>query len=466
MQTTKGRNPKYNTRITQVATNAVIVHRNDWRRVKKEAVHLTPEERRQIKQREETAKLEAMQTINKTRASKIDSETKQDVMTRNTYALKTFEERDYALQLADQKADEDLDEVKTINSQMVAALARTERDQQLAIHQKQKEEEKQREKSMAEMLEDNRLRAKNLYDERERSLREQRRRGRAIIDLQRHEHEINAILEAERRDREAKALAENNEKIRQEDLRIKAEAKARQQAFYHDCIAMDEALKHRRAEEKRRDEELAQMTIDFANEKALKEEAREREIRAQKAMKEREIQEIRAKQQRAIDTQAIRDELAAARIQEEKNRADDEREQAELMKKITDAQKLKKDRFDMINTQRLQVLEQQKKDRIEYEKMMAENERKRKEAYDAYLAKCEVDRQYRVELGQEVERREYARKQNPYEKQRELRKIQQEQQEYEARVERIRQKKLEELAAKGVPEKYRRDIEKLSFEIR
>ena len=466
MNTTKGRNPKYNTRITHVATNAVIVPRNDWRRVKKEAVHLTPEERKQIKQREDAAKQEALQTINKTRSLKIDTETKPEVLTRNTYALKTFEERAYSLQLADQKADEDLDEVKTINSQMVAAIARTERDQQLAIHQQMKEEEKQREKSMAEMLEDNRQRAKNLYDERERSLREQRRRGRAILDLQRDEHKINSILEAERRDREAKQLAINNEMIRQEDLRIKQEAKARQQAFYHDCIALEEALKQRRAEEKRRDEELAQMTIDFAAEKALREEAREREIRSQKALKEREIQEIRAKQQRAIDTQSIRDEIAAAKLQEEKNRLDDEREQRDILKKITDAQQLKKDRFEMINTQRLAVLEQQKKDRIEYEKMMAENERKRKEAYEAYLAKCELDRQYRVELGQEVERRELARKQNPYEKQKELRKIQQEQQEYEARVERIRQKKLAELAARGVPEKYRQDIEKLSFEIK
>jgi len=461
-----GRNPKYNTRITAVATNAVIVGHGDWKRVKKEAVHLTPEERRQIKERDEKQKQEQMQTINKTRANLIDTEMKPEVTQRNTLALSTFEERDYALQIADQKADEDLDEVKKINSEMVAAKARTERDMQLTIHQQMKEEEKQREKSMAEMLEDNRKRAKNLYDERERILKEQRRKGRQIIDLQIEEHKINAILEAERRDREAKALAAQNEIIRQEDERIRKEQKARQQAFYHDCIEMDEALKKRKADEKRRDEELAQMTIDFANEKALREEARENEIRSQKMLKEREIQEIRSKQQRAIDTKAIRDGIQAARVQEERDRADYEKEQAEIMKQITSIQKLKRERQEMINSHRLDQLEEQKRDRQEYEKMLALQEKQRQAAYEAYQAKCEEDRRYREELREEVERREAARQANPYAKQHELEKIQQEQREYEARVERIKQQKLAQLKEQGVPEKYRRDIEKTTFRLR
>ena len=461
-----GRNPKYNTRITAVATNAVIVGRGDWKRVKKEAVHLTPEERRQIKEREDKQKQEQMQTINKTRATLIDTEMKPEVSARNTLALNTFEERDYALQLADKQADEDLDEVKKINSEMVAAKARTERDMQLTIHQQQKEQEKERERSMAEMLEDNRVRAKNLYDEREKLLKEQRRKGRQIIDLQIEEHKINAILEAERRDREAKALAAQNELIRQEDERIKREQWERKQAFYHDCIEMDEALKKRKADEKRRDEELAQMTIDFANEKALREEARENEIRSQKMLKEREIQEIRSKQQRAIDTKAIRDEIQAARVQEERDKAEYDKEQAELLKQITAMQKIKKERQEMINTRRMDQLEQAKKERLEYEKMIELQEQKKKAAYEAYQAKCEKDRQYREELREEVERREAARRGNPHAKQQELAKIQQEQAEYEARVERIRQQKLDQLAAQGVPEKYRRDIQNTTFQLR
>ncbi|EAY03942.1 nasopharyngeal epithelium specific protein, putative [Trichomonas vaginalis G3] len=460
---TTAHNPKYNTRITSVATNAVIVGRGDWRRVKKEAKHLTPEQRKQIALNDEKTKQEQLLQITKKRENLIDTQTKPEVITRNLQTLNTFEERDYALQIADTKADEDLDEVKKINSEMVAAKARTFRDQQLEIHRQMKEDEKAEERSIADMLEENRQRAKSHYDEREASLKEQRRRGRAIIELQIEEHKINSILEAERRDREAKALAIQNEQIRQEDERIRAEQKARQQAFLHDCIAMEEALVKRKAEEKRQEQELAQMTIDYANEKALKEEARERQILAQKRLKEREIQEIRSKQQRAIDTKAIRDEMMAQRVQEEQARAAAEKEEAEQMAKITAVMKLKKDRADMINSKKLDQLEQQARERREYEMMLEQAETKKQKALADYTAKIEADQKYREELKQTVELRELSRKIDPDAKNREKAKMQAEQDAYMQRVERIRQKKLAELEAAGVPEKYRADIKNLKF---
>lgn len=456
-------NPKYNTRITSVATNAVIVGRGDWKRVKREAKHLTPEQKRKLAAEEEKTKQEQLLTITKKRENLIDSQTKPEVIKRNLQTLNTFEERDYALQIADLKADEDLDEVKKINSEMVAAHARTIRDQQLEIRKQQKEDQINQERSIAEMLENNRQRAKSHYDEREASLKEQRRRGRAIIELQIEEHKINSILEAERRDREAKELAIQNEKIRQEDERIRAEAKARQQAFLHDCIEMEEALVRRKAEEKRQEQELAQMTIDFANEKALREEARERQIQAQKRLKEREIQEIRSKQQRAIDTKAIRDEMMAQRVQEEQARAAAEKEEAEQMAKITAVMKLKKDRAEMIATKKMDQLEQQARDRREYEKMLELAEIKKQKAFEEYQAKIEADNKYREELKADVETREISRRLDPDAKNRERAKIEAEQDAYMARIERIRQKKLAELEAAGVPEKYRQDIKNLKF---
>jgi len=458
------RNPKYNKRISAVETNAVLIKKGDWKRVKTESVHLTPQEQQEILKLETLEKKKQIDEIQKTREKLINQEIDSKTLNKTHQALESLEEKDYALQIAELKGDEDLDEVKKVNSLMVAARARAFRDEQLRIHQEMKQKEKDDEKRLAREQEENRVKAQTLYKDREAILKEQRIKGRKVIDIQIEEHKINAILEAERRDREQKAMLKQNEIIRQEDDRIKAEQKARKESYLKDYLNASEEIKQRKLQEKEREKEEAQMTIDFQNLKALKEEAREREIRDQKLLKEREIQEIRAKQQRAIDTQALRDEYMASRIQEEKEKSEWEAEQAEKAKQVRMRETIKKDQLEMIETKKKRILDMNQIEQAEYQKMIEAQKAKKQKALEAYNMKVEKEQQYREELAKDVEAREITKVSNPLKKFEEQKRMMTEQEAYRARVERIKARKLEQLRNEGIPEKHLTDIEHLRLD--
>ncbi|OHT03748.1 nasopharyngeal epithelium specific protein [Tritrichomonas foetus] len=407
-----------------------------------------------------------METINTKRTKYITPELSPNTRLRTRSCLATVEDKDFALKVAETKANEDLDEIKTINSLMVAAEARTIRDQQLIENVEIKKREIEEKKRWDERLETNRLTALNLYDERERTLREQRIKGRRIIETQIEEHKINAILEAERKDRELKALMAQNAAIAEEERRILMEKKKRQQDFLHDCLQANEAQKRRRLEAREREKEEAQMVIEVAAQKALAEEALEAERAAQKALKEREIDSIRKKQQRAIDTKAMRDETMAIKVQKEKDQLAREREERDK-KKIEDMKVIvAKERKEMIEIHKEMVEEQKRKDMEIHRQMMERNRIARQKAREEYQRKLAIDAEYRSELKDDMEARWEATRINPLKKIEEARVAREANEEYLAKIERLREEKLNKLRAKGVPDKYLVDIQALKWEIK
>ena len=200
------RNPKYSKRISTVETNAVLIHRNDWKRVKGESIHLTPQQQQELLKKENLEKKKLLDQITLKRSTLIDQQVRPEVKSHVHQVLEKQEERDYALQIAELKADEDLDEIKRLNSLIGEAKAKTIRHQQEQIVEEKRKQAKEEELKTIEYQEEMRKKAEDLYKSREKTLKEQRIKGRKVIDIQIEEHKINAILEAERRDREQKEL--------------------------------------------------------------------------------------------------------------------------------------------------------------------------------------------------------------------------------------------------------------------
>lgn len=325
--------PKYSQRISAVATNAVILPKTDFKRIKGRSMYLSQEQKDELETSKRLQQEETIAQIQSKRSQHIDAVVLPETFARTRSTLQRKEEKDYAIQIAEKKANEDYDEIKTVNSHVAVARALHERKRQLQEKTQIQEYNKGRDQAIYEMEENNRLEGLNLYETRERTLREQRRAGRAIISAQIEEHQINKILEAERLDREKKALDEQNRLIKEEDDRRLEQIRQRKKAFMLDCTEAREASIQRKNFEKFTDKKEAQMVIDFQADKAQNEERILQEQRDQKALKEREISELRKLQQRSIDTQAIRDEQAALRIQQEREEKDQAREDAEKAKK-------------------------------------------------------------------------------------------------------------------------------------
>jgi hypothetical protein len=329
-----------------------------------------------------------------------------------------------------------------------------------------REAHRQREREWAGQLEANRREAERLYEDREASLRDQRIRGRAIITAQIEEHKINAILEAERRDREAKALKEQNERVAAENRAIELERRRRQQAFLHDCLADEASRRERRQRERELEKQEVAMVTEVAAQRALSEEALEQERAAQRALKEREVSQIRKQQQRAIDTQGIRDETMAIKIQMQKDEEARAREEGDRARRRQMAEHCRQDREVMIATKRDRLIEQAALEQAQAQAVLEENRKARANARREYERKVQIDTNYRTELGQSAQREWEAKQPDPKKRERERQEVIDDNAAYLAKVHRIRDEKLEILQRRGVPEKYLVDVQADRFELR
>ena len=459
-------NPKYNTRINNVAVDAVIVNRNDWRRTKKEAVHLTPEQRAEMKRREEEEKMKTMETITMKRRTVLTPEISNQTRLRTKSTLNAYEDKKYAIKIAEEKADEDIDEIKTIKSLMVAAEARTERDKQLIENEEIRKKKIEEKKWWDEKLEKNRLTAIKLYDDREKTLREQRIKGRRIIEAQIEEHKINKILEDERKDRERMAVQAQNAFIAEEDRRILMEKKKRQQDFLHDCLQANEAQRKRKIELREREKEEVEMVIEFAAQKALKEEAYEAEKAAKHALLEREWDALRRRQKRDQDYRSARDEKNALKVQKERDeqlrlREERDKKRIEDMKVI-----VAREREEMIRIHKQRLEEEKRKELEEHKQLLERNRIARQKAREEYEKKLAIDAEYRAGLKLDMEAEWEAKRINPQKKIEEARANKEANDQYLAKLDVLREKKLDILRKKGVPDKYLVDIQKLRWEIK
>jgi hypothetical protein len=459
-------NPRYNTRLSTVVTDAVVVSHSEWKRLKRDSIHLTAEQLAEMRRSQEETRRSALSQIQTKRSTFISPCVTPETITRTHTILGQTEERDYALKIAESKADEDLDEVKHVKSQMMAAEARAGRDDQLAEHAQMREDERADERQWADRLEANRREALQLYDDRDRTLREQRRAGRRVISAQIEEHKINAILEAERRDRESKALTAQNALVAEEDRKIAEERRARQAAFLHDCLAATDAMQARKRRDREIAKEEAQMVIEVAAQKALHEAAVEQEKADQKALKEREIAQIRKNQQRALDTQAKRDEMQAAKIQAEKDELAREKERADEEHHRKMVNDCREDRAMMIEAHKTRLLEEKDIEDAEVARLLDNNKRAREKARRDYQQKVAVNDAYRRELGQSAELEWQSKQPNRQKIAQERQTILDANDAYLARVNRIRNEKLEILRKRGIPERHLVDIKADRFELR
>ena len=459
-------NPKYPTRITQVQGDAVILRKNDWRRAKKEAVYLTPAQILEKTQREEQEKLQTMSAIDAKRTRIVEAEINSQIKAKQQATALQEQKREEQLAIARSKANEELDEVKLMNAEVAAARTRTIRDAELILHKKRKEEEKERERQEAEMLEQERQRALKIYKEREDALREQRKIGARMILKQIEDRKGLKGLEEEHRKKEIAEMKEANALAMEEERRLAQERRQRQQDFLQECLEANKQSILRKQREKEREIEEINAIAEYQRQKAEQEAEYERQVAEKKAQKELEIAEIRKKQQRLIDTQAEQDELRARRIQEEKERKERQKELEAARKKQEEREMIIKDREQFLRLKQKRLVQLAEIERKEFEQARAAAEKERAAQEEARRKKRLADEQYNQQLQAEIEARRTAKAMEPLVHLDEQQHLLEERQDYQERIEQIRQEKLAMLRAEGVPEKYLTDLANRRFVIK
>lgn len=356
--------------------------------------------------------------------------------------------------------DEQNDDVKHMNSLALYAQCVTIRDMQIKEKVAIEESKKVRDLKLDSEMEIERLKALRIYEERDKKRVEDRKKGAQVIVQQIKERELARLREQEIKEQEQKAMLEHIEKMKLEDIKESNRKKdATKKLLEEVALANAEQILLKQRQKEAEIEEDLQITA-YNLERQQREEALAQEQERIRAEKEREVARLRAMQEKAQDKQAELDALRAKRAQEDYERQwrRKTREEAEKRQKMNRdlaqaRERQKREKEDVIAEQAR--LEREQFERIiehqleqeELEKLQAEEE-KRRLLLNANQLNSQITNA--LEL-QEKRKREYLEEGERIRKQNEIEK---------KKIEIIRQKKIQQLEAAGIPSKYTYELKK------
>jgi len=393
----------------------------------------------------------------KEKMRRLEEERKQKVAP-SEMELKRQQDKAAVVSAADMKLNEELDDVKKMNQMCLYSKVVTIRDAQ--VHEKKvvEKERQEEERRLDTIMEIERLKALQMFEEREARRKEDSRKGAQVIIDQIAARERERIRRVELQDQERLALIAQNEDMKKEErqqmvLKVEAGKKLLNEVALSNAEQI--ALKKRAASEEKEEE---RRIAAYIRDKEMREQEHHMEQERIKAERERETAKLRAMQEKMKDKQAELDALRAKRAVEEAERTWRKKEREEVERQITinetlgrarEAQKLEKERRLIDQAQQ----EKEEFDRILRVQREADSlEKEEKSRKSRELSSHQEELQAQIMMNSEVRKKD---RMNFLEEGKEL---SQRMQADRTMLESIKQSKLEKLHSAGVPQKYTVDL--------
>lgn len=316
--------------------DAILIRQTELERIKESTKYIGKQQEIEEKKRLELSRekerknaedlKQRMKEFDKSRSKKLPF---------NSYQQSENEKNETLLTKAKKAMDEDLDEVKGMNTLIHYAKCATIRERQLAEAKELERIKKEDDKKMAVMMELERLKAIQFHEEREKLRMQNQRQGALVIVDQIKDREHQRQIEHELKEKEQKQMLKQIQELQQDEVKHQAE-KLRKAKELMETVqeankrAMD--VKHKKSFEEK---ELDKKIVEYNKQKDKREEEYQAELKRIHDEKEKDVQRLRERQQRAINKQAEIDELKAKRAFEENERRTREKERQECEEKVS-----------------------------------------------------------------------------------------------------------------------------------
>uniref|UniRef100_A0AAY4C842 Cilia- and flagella-associated protein 45 n=1 Tax=Denticeps clupeoides TaxID=299321 RepID=A0AAY4C842_9TELE len=364
------------------------------------------------------------------------------------------ERAQYLLERANLMRMEQEDEVKKLNELILGAQCHAVRDAQILEKEQIQTELVEEDKRLDAMMELERCRAVESHDQIEQLRKQQRIQGKTYILKQIEEHNEARHVEEELREQEGQQMLENLERMQEEELQALDQKREEQRRLQLEILRINEEslLSKERMKE---DERLADVRAVAYTRKKMEQEAEyEAELQRIKKEKEKEVARLRALQERERDHKAEQDEIRARRNQEATDREWRKKEKERHKKKVEEEGKLKVSRLEQVTHKEHLLAIEAGRERAEFERVI----RVQQEAITREKELEENHRQRLLRHAEGVRQQMRARELQAIAQRKELfhegNSLLEEAHNRRIRLNEIKAKKLRELKAAGLPEKY------------
>ncbi|KAF3692974.1 Cilia- and flagella-associated protein 45 [Channa argus] len=440
---------------TDPSGESIILPSPDFKRINSAARILTKEERESLREAYQKRKEEEIKAAEEKKCQMFVA----DLARKENHALTELEleARDRTqrlLERANALRMEQEEEIKGLNK------CQATRDAQIQEKKQIQAELLQEEKRLDALMEVERRRALETVEEIDKLRRQQRVRGMQQIYDQIQQRSEEKQLQDEMKEQERQQIRENQERMILEDLKALEKKRAEQKLLQEEVMRINaEAM---RAKEQRREEEKLEdmKDMDYIRKKLEREAEYEAEQRQMKKEKELEIARLRAKQERAKDYKAEQDELRARRNQEITDRKWRMIEKELAEKKAREEAMLRAARLEQVHHKEHFLSIEAGREKAEFErvlKVQQETAIKHKEEEEKQRQKAH---RHSDAIRQQMKERELSAIAKRREVFKEADQLIEEARQRRLRLDEIKDKKLKELKATGLSEKYCSEVER------
>ncbi|XP_044209892.1 cilia- and flagella-associated protein 45 [Thunnus albacares] len=352
------------------------------------------------------------------------------------------------------------EEIKKLNKLILGAQCQATRDAQIQEKKQIQTELTEEEKRLDAMMEVERRRALETVEQIDELRKQQRISGMQQIYNQIQQRREDRQLQDEMKEQERYQIRENQEKMNLEDLQAVEKKKEEQQRLQQEIMRINnETL---RAKEQRREaEKLAdKRDMEYIKNKLEREAEHEEQQRQIKKEKELEIARLRARQEKAKDYKADQDELRARRNQEIADREWRRKEKELAAKKAEEEAMLKAARVEQLRCKEHFLSIEAGREKAEFERVLKVQQEtivKLKEEEEKLRQKA---LHHSEAIRQQVKERELLAVAKRREFFKEADQLSEEARQRRVRLDEIKEKKLKELKATGLSEKYCSEVER------
>ncbi|XP_012705604.2 cilia- and flagella-associated protein 45 [Fundulus heteroclitus] len=352
------------------------------------------------------------------------------------------------------------EEVKRLNQLILGAQCQATWDDQIQEKKEIRALLEEEEKRLDDMMEVERRRALENSEKKDERHKQQMIKGKdQMIEQIQKRMEKKQLLEMAK-EIEKEQIHKNREKMDLEDLKAREKKRKEQQLLQEEIMRINAEVmqaKEKRLEQEKLDDTRA---MEYLQKKLEREAEYEAEQKRIKKEKELEIAQLRAQQERAKDLMAEQDEVRARRNQELADRQWRMKQRELAAEKARVEATLKAARLEQIkNKEHCLCLEANREKRVLERVLKTQQEAmaKQKELKEKQLQKA---LRHAESLRQQMKEQELSAIAQRRERFQEVNRLMEEDRQRRLRLIEVKEKKLKELKATGISEKYCNEVER------
>ncbi|KAK5868373.1 hypothetical protein PBY51_009398 [Eleginops maclovinus] len=440
---------------------SVILPSAEFERITSKSRVLTKEERTALKEAYQKKKEEEDRAAEDRKRQIFEADhSRQENQALTELELEARNRAQHLVERANYLRMEQEDEIRQLNQLILGAQCQATRDAQMEEKKQIQTELTEEEQRLDAMMEVERRQALETVDKIDKLRKQQRIDGMLKISEQIQRQQEEKQLQEEAKELEKQQARDQQEKRNLEDLKALEKKREKQQHLQEEIMRINTETVKAKERRKEAETQADMRDMEYLKRKMERDAEREEQQRRLNKEKELEIARLRARQQKAKDYKAEQDALRARRNQEFLDRDWRRKQKVLAVKNALEAEKLMAARNEQVRCKEHFLSIEAGREKAEFERVLSAQQQAIVKIKEEEERRRQRSNRHAEAIRNQVKEQELSAVAKRSETFKESDRLMEEARQRRLRLDEIKEKKLQELKATGLPDKYCSEVER------